>query len=134
LPRPPSYERETAELSRLLRRWCEEQAPTSDGPSLKLVYRLEHAYAPVGLSFGALKGADSAAAGVLAAAARDAGCDLHAALMRIEESGSAAYNGRSRSRGYRRHHDDDDDGDGSDDGFEVGEVFDRALTLSQWCL
>ncbi|MBE0548211.1 MAG: 2OG-Fe(II) oxygenase, partial [Rubrivivax sp.] len=130
LPRPPSYERETAALGQLLRRWCSGQAPAGGGPPLKLVYPLEHAYTPAELSFAALKGADAAAAGVLAAAARDAACDLHAALLRIEESGSAEYTGYSGSRHYRRYHEDDDD-DGGDE-FDVGEVFDRLPTLSHW--
>jgi hypothetical protein len=96
------------------------------------------------LSFAALKGADAAAAGVLAAAARDAACDIHAALLRVEESGSAEHTGYSGSRHYRRYHeddDDDDDDDGDEDGdedgdsgdeFEVGEIFDRILTLAHW--
>jgi len=139
LPRPPSYERETTALSQLLRRWCDGQAPAStatEGQPIKLVYPLEHAYTPAELSFAALKGADSAAAGVLAAAARDAACDLHVALLRIEESGSAefsGYSGSRRDRHYRRYRDDDGGGGGSSaDGFEVSEVFERSLTLSHW--
>ena len=96
-----------------------------------LVYPLEHAYTPAELSFAALKGADAAAAGVLAAAARDAACDLHAALLRIEESGAAEFTGYAGSRHYRRYHDDDDDDDSGDE-FDIGEVFDRSLTLSHW--
>jgi predicted 2-oxoglutarate/Fe(II)-dependent dioxygenase YbiX len=129
LPRPPSYERETAALGRLLRRWCEEPAAPVDQP-LKLVYPLEHAYTPAELSFAALKGPDAAAAGVLASAARDAACDLHAALLRIEESGSAEYTGYAGSRYGRRFRGDDDD-EGSSE-FDVGEIFDRTLTLSHW--
>lgn len=134
LPRPPSYERETAALGQLLRRWCDEQAPAGEDRPVKLVYPLEHAYTPAELSFAALKGADAAAAGVLTAAARDAACDLHAALLRIEESGSAEYSGYSGSRHYRRYHDDDDDDDDGASGneFEVGEIFDRSLILSHW--
>ena len=142
-PRPPSYDREMAALSQLLRRWGDEQAegaedteeaPASEDRPTKLVYPLEHAYTPAELSFAALKGADAAAAGVLAAAARDAACDLHVALLRIEESGSAEHTGHSGSRYYRRYRDDDeDDDDGNDSAeFEVGEIFDRALTLAHW--
>ena len=136
LPRPPSYERETAALGQLLRRWCDEPAPAGDDRPLKLVYPLEHAYTPAELSFVALKGADAAAAGVLAAAARDVACDLHAALLRIEESGAAEYTGDSGSRRYGRHRVVDEDGDDDDDDsgneFDVGEVFDRSLRLSHW--
>ncbi len=130
LPRPPSYERETAALGQLLRRWCDGQGPASEGQPIKLVYPLEHAYTPAELSFAALKGADAAAAGVLAAAARDADCDLHVALLRIEESGAAEYSGYSGSRHHRRYRDDDDDDSGNK--FEVAEVFERSLTLSHW--
>ena len=38
-----------------------------------------------------LKGADAAVAGVLVAAAAQSGCDLHLALVSIEESGAAEY-------------------------------------------
>jgi len=134
LPRPPSYDKETAALGRLLRSWRDESVrPDRDQP-IKLVYPLAHAYTPAELSFSALKGADAAAATVLTAAAGDAACDLHVALLRIEESGAAEYNGYSGRRWRSRYHDDDEeDGDnGDDDEFRVAEVFDRALTLSDW--
>lgn len=134
LPRPPSYDKETAALGRLLRSWCDESVrPDRDQP-IKLVYPLAHAYTPAELSFAALKGADAAAATVLTAAAGDAACDLHVALLRIEESGAAEYNGYSGRRWRSRYHDDDEeDGDnGDDDEFRVAEVFDRSLTLSDW--
>ena len=51
--------------------------------------------------------------------------------MQIEESGWAEHTGRPYSRGYGRYHDDDDD-DESNDEFQVGEVCERALTLSHW--
>ena len=134
LPRPPSYDKEAAVLERLLRAWCNETAkPDADRP-LKLVYPLAHAYTPADLSFAALKGADAAAATVLTAAAGDAACDLHLALLRIEESGAAEYNGYAGRRWRSRYHDDDEeDRDGGDDDeFRVAEVFDRSLTLSDW--
>jgi predicted 2-oxoglutarate/Fe(II)-dependent dioxygenase YbiX len=130
LPRPPSYEQETAAIGQLLRRWSEPSARSSQDLPAKLVYPLEHAYTPAELSFAALKGADAASAGVLAAAACDAACDLHVALLRIEESGAAEYSGYARSRHARRYHDDDDEDD--EDGFRVAEVFERSLTLSHW--
>jgi hypothetical protein len=127
LPRPRSYDKEAAALERVLRRWCEEPVP------LKLVYPLVHAYTPAELSVAALKGADAAAATVLTAAAAGAACDLHVALLRIEESGAAEYNGDSGSRWRRYHDDDEEDGDDeNDDEFRVAEVFDRSLTLSDW--
>jgi predicted 2-oxoglutarate/Fe(II)-dependent dioxygenase YbiX len=134
LPRPPSYDQETAAIGQLLRRWSEPSASASQDLAAKLVYPLEHAYTPAELSFAALKGADAAAAGVLAVAARNAGCDVHVALLRIEESGSAEYSGYHRSRYSRRYRDDDHDDEGHEDesGFAVAEVFERSLTLSHW--
>ncbi|MBP6816854.1 MAG: 2OG-Fe(II) oxygenase, partial [Burkholderiaceae bacterium] len=134
LPRPPSYDKEAAALERLLRAWCNETAKPDEDRPLKLVYPLAHAYTPAELSFAALKGADAAVATVLTVAASDAACDLHLALLRIEERGAAEYNGYSGGRWRSRYHDDDEeDGDsGDDDEFRVAEVFDRALTLSDW--
>ena len=133
-PRPPSYDKETAALERLLRAWCNETAKPDEDRPLKLVYPLAHAYTPAELSFAALKGADAAAATVLTTAAGNAACDLHVALLRIEESGAAEYSGYSGPRWRSRYHDDDEeDGDeASDDEFRVAEVFDRSLTLSDW--
>lgn len=117
-PEPPAYDDERDRLTTLLAGWGE------DDP-LKLIYPLEHAYTPAALSFNGLKGADAARAGVMVSAAERAGCEAHLALVTIEESGSAEYSGNYRRR-YR--YDDVDD----DDEFEVGEVFDRAETLSDW--
>jgi hypothetical protein len=134
LPRPPSYDKETVALERLLRAWCNETAKLDVDQPLKLVYPLAHAYTPAELSFAALKGADAAAATVLTTAAGDAACELHLALLRIEESGAAEYNGYPGRRWRSRYPDDDEvDGDsGDDDEFRVAEVFDRSLTLSDW--
>jgi hypothetical protein len=81
---------------------------------------LEHAYTPAELSFAALKGADAAVAGVLVAAAPQAGCELHLALLSIEESGSAEYG----DGGYR--------GRRSEPDLEAGEVDYRDASLSEW--
>jgi len=126
VPGPPDYSGEQIRAAELLQEWRDSAAdPEADEP-LKLVHLLEHAYTPAELGFDALKGADAAAAGVLAAAAQQSGCDLHLALLTREESGSAEYNGSYR-RG-RRYSDDDDD----DDEFEVGEIFDSSVLLSEW--
>jgi len=134
-PRPPAYDTQTAALTALLQAWCTDPGTADDRPA-KLVYPLAHAYTPAALSLGTLKGADAAQAAVLATAARQSGCELHVALMQIEESGSAEYSGGYRPRGWRRYHDSDDDADGDDSGnadeFEIGEVFERGLTLSHW--
>ena len=122
-PLPPSYTRERDRLAALLWQWGGEK--TGSGLPVKLIYPLEHAYTQAGLSFEALKGADAAKAGTLLAAAEEAGCDLHLALVSIEESGSAMQTG-----GYGRY----GRGRPDDDSFEVIEVDDRSETLSEWRL
>lgn len=101
----------------------DDESPANATP-LKLVCLLEHAYTQAELGFHTLKGADAAAAGVLAAAARMAGCDLHLALLTREESGSAEYTGYY---GRRRYYDDN-----ADEEFEVGEIYDWSVKLSEW--
>lgn len=126
LPQPPCYDTEQARLAALLQRWSADKESPDDPTPEKLVYPLEHAYTPAELSFPALKGADAAAAGVLTAAAQQSGCDLHVALLTIEESGSAEYTGYSGSRRGGRGR------EASEDEFEVGEVCERSPTLSNW--
>ncbi len=122
-PKPPDYEEQQTGIAALLRGWRDREAhPDSEVPE-KLVYPLDHAYTPAELGFAALKGADAAAAGVLAGAARQARCDLHLALLTVEESGAAEH---ADSYGSRRRRWD------QDDAFEAGEVFDRSVTLSEW--
>ena len=126
LPEPPSYEAEQAAVVDLLRQWAAgKESPDDDSPE-KLIYPLEHAYTPAALAFDALKGADAAAASVLVPAAEQADCDLHLALVSIEESGGAEYTGYygSRRRWGRSEESDDD--------FEIVEVCDRNATLSEW--
>ena len=60
----------------------------TEGATDKLVWVLDHAYSEEGLSFDALKGVDAARALVLAHAADRAGCDLHAAILHVEEYGT----------------------------------------------
>jgi 2OG-Fe(II) oxygenase superfamily len=125
---PPSYKREQGRVAALLRKWGDDKtAPTGQSPSHadtpeKLAYPLEHAYTPAELAFTTLKGADAAVAGVLAAAAPQAGCELYLALVTVEEFGIAEYSGNYRRRWS-----------GSDsDEFEAGEVTDSSVTLSEW--
>jgi predicted 2-oxoglutarate/Fe(II)-dependent dioxygenase YbiX len=124
-PEPPSYERETGGVKALLQEWAKSKASPDAAPE-KIIYPLEHAYSPAELDFAKLKGIDAAVATLLESAASQADCDLHLALISIEESGSAQYNGSYRRR-YRGH-DDDDDGDE----FEVVEVLDRWEHLTEW--
>ena len=128
LPEPPSYETEQAALADRLRQWvASKESPDDDSPE-KLIYPLEHAYTPAALAFDALKGADAAAASVLIPAAEQADCDLHLALVSIEESGGAEHTGYygSRRRGWSRGDNDDEDD------FEIIEVYDRLTTLAEW--
>ncbi|MGB6400041.1 MAG: 2OG-Fe(II) oxygenase [Bradyrhizobium sp.] len=115
----PDYRAEHGRVVELLRSW----ASAEDEPD-KLILPLEHVYTPAELSFGALKGADAGVASVLVKAAAEADCDLHLALVSIEESGSAEHTGYyGRGRWSR---------DEEDEEFEVAEVLDRALILSEW--
>src|SRR5215470_12603022 len=123
--RPPSYEKETARATTLLQAWGEGKTAPDDGAPEKVIYPLEHAYSPAEFDFANLKGVDAAVAALLNSAAPQARCDLHLALVSIEESGSAEYAGSYRSR-YRGYDDDDNDE------FEVGEVFDRSELLTEW--
>lgn len=142
-PSLPGVEHQSQAIVSLLRQWVDAQRDDGEVP-VKLVIPLEHAYTPAELAFSTLKNADAAAATVLAACATAAHCTLHLALLAIEESGSAEYHGHdSRGRG-RWHHDDDEDddddkdededeGEGGDaDDFEIVEIIDSDLTLSDW--
>ncbi|MBL0408180.1 2OG-Fe(II) oxygenase [Microvirga aerilata] len=124
LPEPPSYASQQTRLATLLQAWgAELSRSTTDAPE-KLIFPLEHAYTSAQLGFGALKGADAAAAAVLRAAAQAADCDLHLALISVQESGSAEYTGYGSS--YRRWSEPDEDE------FEEVEVLDRYIALSTW--
>ena len=125
MPQPPSYEGELARSVMALRQWAErKEVPDDDAPE-KLIYPLEHAYTPAELSFAALKGVDAAVSAVLVGAAPQAGCDLHLALVSIEESGIAEHTDYYPSR--RRWRSDEED-----DEFEIVEVSERTATLSSW--
>jgi len=115
----PDYRVEHRRVVELLRSW----AGAEEEPD-KLILPLEHVYTPAELSFSALKGADAGAASVLVRAAVEADCDLHLALVSIEESGSAEHAGYYGRRRWNRDDDEDE--------FGVAEVFDRALILSEW--
>ncbi len=117
-PQAPDYRDQQARAAETLRAW----AGAEDEP-LKLILPLEHAYTPAELSFAALKGADAGVASVLVEAAAAAECDLHLALVSIEESGIAEHTGYYGRRRWR---------DDEDEEFEAVEVDDRELILSDW--
>jgi predicted 2-oxoglutarate/Fe(II)-dependent dioxygenase YbiX len=114
--RPPSYDAETVRAAALLGEWGKSKTSADDGVPEKVVYPLEHAYSLAELDFASLKGADAAVAALLASAAPQAECDLHLALVSIEESGSAICTGVYRGR----------------EEFEVEEVNDRSELLTEW--
>jgi hypothetical protein len=127
LPQPPHYAAQEDVVVGLLRDWTERLLSPDGGEPQKLIYPLEHAYTSAELSFQALKGADAGIARVVAAAAPRASCDVHLALVSIEEDGSAEHTSYSGSRrGWSRY----DDGD--DDEFEVIEVDNRKVSASDW--
>jgi hypothetical protein len=137
LTMPPSYEVEAREVAALLGQWS--RAGNADAPDgfadvdhwpLKLVYPLEHAYTPAELGFDRLKGTDAAVARLLTTAASQAAFDLHLALLKVWESGSAQYVGRE-SWHYRRGRRDAGEEEDAD-AFEVVEVIDEGRTLSGW--
>ena len=88
------------------------------GPD-KLVWLLEHDYSEAGLSWDVLKNADSALAGVLKKAASQADCEIHAAILHIEEQGSPDY---SRYDPY----------EDSADEVAIDEIFDASYWLDTW--
>jgi predicted 2-oxoglutarate/Fe(II)-dependent dioxygenase YbiX len=116
----PDYRAEHGRVVELLRSWA-----SAEDEADKLILPLEHVYTPAELSFSALKGADAGVASVLVKAASEADCDLHLALVSIEESGSAGHTGYYGRRRWSRDEEEDED-------FEVAEVLDRALILAEW--
>jgi predicted 2-oxoglutarate/Fe(II)-dependent dioxygenase YbiX len=127
LPRPPNYQREQEQAAACLRQWAALD-DSEDYIPLKLVYLLEHAYTPEGLAFDALKNGDAAIASVMIPAAEQADCDLHLALVSVEESGWAEYNGAYGRK--KRYWEEDDEED--DDDFEIGEVTEENQYISHW--
>ncbi len=91
------------------------------GASGKLIWLLEHDYSAVGLSFSTLKNVDAAIGRVLTAAAERAGSALHAAIVRVEETGAGRYDGY-----------EDVVEDFTDDGFELYDIVDVACWLDGW--
>lgn len=126
----PQHAQEVHVAAELLRGWTAGQG-ADDVPD-KLVYPLEHAYSMAELRFENLKQVDAAVAQVLVAAAAQADCEVHLALLDIEESGSAEYSAYRPRRHHRYYGHDDADHAADDDEFEIGEIFDSSATLSTW--
>lgn len=132
-PTLPDDEAQTKHITALLRRWVDTKLSNASDSAEKLVIPLEHAYTPAELAFSALKNADAAAASALISAAAAAEVELHLALLEIEESGSAEHMGYA-PRGRGRWHSDEEDDEGLDHAgeFEVIDVIDSSLLLSNW--
>lgn len=116
-PTAPDHRREQTLVTGLLRAWS--------GDPIKAICVLGHHYTPAELAFAALKGADAAMTDLLARAAPEADCTLHLAMVSIEESGAAEYNGEWYGRRGRWRDDDPDV-------YEVVEVTDRVQKLTDW--
>jgi hypothetical protein len=121
----PDYASETSTAAEMiLATMSRAEAP------VKLAWLLEHQYSPAGLSFAGLKNADAALVGVLSQAARQAGCDVHLAMVHIEESGSAelGYDTYRRSRG-RWHRESED---AACESYEVIDVSESSQAVDEW--
>ncbi len=77
----PDYTELTDQVQEFLVDW------TNRNKANKIVWLLDHSYTEDGLSFETLKGTDAAVARVLGEAAENAKCDMHAAVLYIQETG-----------------------------------------------
>ncbi len=123
----PSYDAEDVQVTRLI-----SAAFATEGAPRKLVWLMEHQYSRAELGFDALKGVDAAVVGVLRRAADAAACNVHLAVMNIEESGPAEVQ-YAPSRGRRYRYDfDGDDIDAAAVDYEVVEVSDTDRYIDHW--
>ena len=122
-PRAPDYSDLATPVAECLARWREE------GVADKLVWLLEHEYSEGGLSFDTLKNADAAVAQVLGDAADRAECELHAAVLRIEEFGAPIHEPFDHGRHWDLHLEWDDDWDNWED---VGPEADMYGVNERW--
>ncbi len=107
----------------------------AEGAEHKIAVTLEHQYTQDGLTVDKLKGVDRARAEVLFAAAEQAGCVAHLALVTFWQSGSAegGYDDDYAPYRRRRYWDDDDDEEEQDASqYEMGEVYDQSLLANHW--
>jgi len=106
------------------------------GPPNRLVYLLDHEYTPRALSWRGLKGADAARGSLLRSAAERAGYEAVLALADIKTTHSAYEADDYYEDRGRRYWDDDEDEDAEDaDGpadYEIQELIDSTVTLTQW--
>ena len=113
LERAPDFAEQAEAISTSLQAWSRQAQSAA-----KLVWLLDHDYSMAGLSFATLKGTDAVVARTLVAAAEEAECSLHAAILTISEYGSPDYSQ------YAWNSNDDD--------LEMGEVHDWECGLEGW--
>ena len=118
---PPEYGEQTGAIARRLEAWRRD-----GGAPEKIVWLLDHGYSEAGLSFDMLKNGDDARARVLSVAADAASCELHAAIVHIEEQGDAMY-GDEYVHGLGWDRDEE-----SVEDMEIGELFDSRHWLDGW--
>ncbi|MCX6873452.1 MAG: 2OG-Fe(II) oxygenase [Verrucomicrobia bacterium] len=88
---------------------------------------LDHSYTEANLSLRNLKGNDQARAHALLAAAEEAGCTAHLALVTFHQTGQLEDDDYAYRR--RRRYDDDDDAPVTG---AMGEIYDEDLTIAHW--
>lgn len=113
----PDYADLAAPVAECLAEW------RNGGSTDKIVWLLEHGYSEGGLSFETLKNTDAAVAQVLAEAADRSNCEVHAAVLKIEEYGVPEVDAGYGYWGW-----EDDDGADAD----MEEVFERREALDAW--
>ena len=115
----PDYGEQIDSIAKRLVAWRSEEDATE-----KLVWLLDHEYSEAGLSFDTLKNADAARAQALAVAADRAECELHAAIVHVEEHGDATYRGEY-VHGWDWNEDNVED-------MEIEELYDSRRWLDGW--
>jgi hypothetical protein len=98
-------------------------------PTDRLVFLLDHQYSEHSLRWPQLKGADTARAAVLRAAADQTDCDVALALAEIQETWDCEYVGPSRRgrRGWSRW--DDEEEEDPDDAYELADLVDSNVEI-----
>ncbi len=113
---PPDYSDCVVEIAERLAAWRDGEP----GPG-KLVWLLEHDYSAAGLSFATLKNADAAVGAVVREAAQRSDCEVHAAVVHIEEEGTL----REEVEGWEWRHNDPEN-------LAMDEVLDGRHWLNGW--
>ncbi len=125
---------------RLPARYHEEVGAPLDPPD-RLVYLLDFQYTERGLSWGHLKGVDTARAALLREAAERASCEIVLALAKVHEVWDCLDDGweepwrERRRRGWHDEIDEDEPGGGpagDPNGYSLGDLQDSSTELVRW--